>query len=56
MKKNLIKFAIAGMALMMPICQLTLNAEELKIVIKDYLMNLNQKEEAYHRLPLSIFV
>lgn len=36
MKKNLIKFAIAGMALMMPICQLTLNAEELKIVIKNH--------------------
>lgn len=45
MKKNLIKFAIAGMALMMPICQLTLNAEELKIVIKDYLSNDDDDDE-----------
>lgn len=33
------------MALMMPICQLTLNAEELKIVIKDYLSNDDDDDE-----------
>lgn len=35
MKKNLIKFAIAGMALMTPLFQQYVNAEELKIVLKN---------------------
>lgn len=43
MKKNLIKFSIAAMVLG-PVCQVPVNAEELRIVVKDYYDNEGDNE------------
>lgn len=45
MKRNLMKFVIAGMALMTPLFQQYVNAEELKIVIKNNVNNDNEYDD-----------
>lgn len=52
MKRNLMKFVIAFMALMAPLFQQYVNAEELKIVIKNNVNNDNEyddEEDLPHR-------